>query len=229
VRVVATSDLHGHLPDVPDCDVLLIGGDICPDLPVGKAERYSFGMVEHCDFQARWLDNEFRAWLGLIVDRGIQVIAIWGNHDFIGEHPGMVPELPWTLLQDELFETAGGLTVYGTPWVPGLERWAFYGSPEALVARAEAIPEGIDVLLSHGPPYGTADFVAPQYGSCHVGDRALASELTRIRPKVMVVGHIHERKGVCRAGNIPVYNVSHVSTYPYRPTYPPQVIWDVSD
>ncbi len=227
MRVAATSDLHGHLPGIPECDILLLGGDICPDHPAGKEARYALA-DNGADFQAAWLDKELRAWLEPIVARGTKIVAIWGNHDFVGEHPSMVPELPWTLLQDELVEI-DGLSVYGTPWVPGLERWAFYASPEALRERAKAIPAGIDILLSHGPPYGTADFVAPQHGAVHVGDRALRDELPRIRPRAMVVGHIHERKGICiSSAGVPVHNVSHVSEYPYRPIYAPQIVWDVS-
>jgi hypothetical protein len=27
--VAALSDLHGHPPTIPECDILMIGGDIC--------------------------------------------------------------------------------------------------------------------------------------------------------------------------------------------------------
>lgn len=225
MRVVATSDLHGQLPDIPDCDLLLLGGDICPDHPIGKSARY--GLPDNgASFQAEWLGTEFRGWLEALVSRHIKVVAIWGNHDFIGEHPRLVPKLPWSLIQDEAFEF-DGLTVWGTPWVPGLPRWAFYASSEALRVRAEAIPTGIDILMTHGPPYGAADFVAPQFGSCHVGDEALRRELKRIAPKALVCGHIHERAGTCSADGVPVHNVAYVNEH-YVPATPPQVLWEVS-
>lgn len=224
---MATSDLHGRLPDVPDCDLLLIGGDICPDHPVGKQQRYDL-FDKGASSQAIWLDTVFRAWLEELVNRHIKVVAIWGNHDFVGEHPEIVPDLPWTLIQDALFEM-DGLKVWGTTWVPGLPRWAFYASHEALVARAKAIPSGIDVLMTHGPPYGTADFVAPQFGSINVGDIALRDELPRINPQVIVCGHIHEQFGIHNYRGIPVYNVSHMdenyNNYKRRPV---QTIWQVS-
>jgi Icc-related predicted phosphoesterase len=201
MNVYATSDLHGNLPEVPDdADLLLIAGDICPDFrPLGN--RNHWDMIDKSGAeQARWLDTEFRAWLERVE---APVVAIWGNHDFVGEKPVLVPDLPWTLLESSE-ATVGDLRVWGTPWVPGLPYWAFYASEEGLRARAEVIPEGIDVLMTHGPPYGAGDFIptsvrqATKYGNHdgkHVGDYTLNPHIERVRPKAVVCGHIHEARG----------------------------------
>src|SRR5512142_3205347 len=88
MKILATADLHGNLPDIPDCDLLLIGGDI---LPLA---------IQHDNARSlQWLDYEFREWLRHIPPA--KIIGIAGNHDFVFE-TGWVDSLllPWTYLQD---------------------------------------------------------------------------------------------------------------------------------
>lgn len=213
--VYATADLHGHLPEVPgDADALLIAGDICPDF-VSSARKARGGVLDKGGHrQSAWLDTEFRGWLMSLTQRGCQIVAIWGNHDFVGEHPELIPQdLPWTLLQDSeatLDLPSGPLRVYGTPWVPELPYWAFYARDEALALCADSIPSGLDVLMSHGPPYGAGDFIDGEY----VGDRHLNEALARAQPKVTICGHIHEDVGVhglsVEGHTAVVYNVAAV-------------------
>ncbi len=194
--IYAISDLHGQLPVIPtDAEALLIGGDICPDYSIIGHDRTGVP-------QADWLDTTLRSWLP-----DIPVVAIWGNHDYVGEHPSLVPDLPWTLLEDSetVLELPGGrIRIYGTPWVPGLPYWAFHGTERALLQRADAIPRGLDILMTHGPPYGAGDFIPTseeqrvKYGNHrgeHVGDRALAMILPTKDPRVVICGHIHESRG----------------------------------
>lgn len=216
-NVYAIADLHGNLPEVPsDADALLVVGDICPDFGFSGSIDRTGGQ------QADWLNGLFRGWLTDLSDRGVQVVGIWGNHDFVGEHPNMVPRLPWTLLQDS--ETTidlpdGPLRVYGTPWVPGLPYWAFFARDEALEARAGMIPDGLDVLMTHGPPYRAGDFIPTSekqrekygnYGGKSVGDKHLLPAICRARPKVTVCGHIHEARGSYRIEGHAVENCAAV-------------------
>lgn len=226
--IKAISDLHGDLPEITDCDVLLVAGDICPDHPAGKRERY--GLPDYgSDFQLAWLDQEFRAWLHDLSERGIRVVGIAGNHDFVFEKmPAAVGRLflPWIYLKDDQ-AVIGKAKIWGTPWVPGLPRWAFHGSDRMLEARMGLVPPWINILMPHGPPYGTADFVAPQFGSTHVGDRALAKWLDAYeKPPIVVCGHIHEQYGIhLTASGATVYNVSH-NDERYGPRKRPAVtIW----
>lgn len=220
-NVFAVSDLHGGLPvcNAESGDILLIVGDICPDFrPYGKHHHWGMGVDTSGTQQGNWLDKEFRGWLQAIVKRGVEVVAVWGNHDYVGEKKFLVPDLPWTLLQDSEV-TVQGLRIWGTPWVPRLQRWAFYGDDVALEARADMIPEGIDVLMTHGPPWEAGDFVptnrkqVEKYGNMygeHVGETYIRNAVARAKPRVTVCGHIHEDRGAHDVEGNPVYNVSAV-------------------
>lgn len=214
--IYATSDLHGNLPPIPDdASTLLIVGDICPDFRPGN----SIDWVDKCGTQqADWLDVEFRSWLRTRPD-GCEVIAIWGNHDFVGEHNDLIPELPWTLLKDD-YAIVEGFCIYGTPWVPGLPYWAFYATDDALQHRAAVIPSGLDILMTHGPPWGFGDFIPTSekqrskygnYDGAHVGDRALTDAIREKAPQLTLCGHIHEGRGrYLMDGNHTIVNVAAV-------------------
>ena len=83
------------MPDIPPCDLLLIGGDITP-------------LHDHkLSFQAEWLDTVFRAWLENVPAR--KIFGVAGNHDFVFQHePDWVPkDLAWNYLQDSGCEWEG--------------------------------------------------------------------------------------------------------------------------
>jgi Icc-related predicted phosphoesterase len=196
--VYAASDLHGNLPDVPrGAELLLLAGDICPDY--GPPKNQHWGVVDESGSrQLHWLDNELRPWLR---EAPCPIVATWGNHDFIGEHRSAVDalRLPWTLLIDRE-ATIDGVRIWGTTWVPHLPRWAFHALPEVLHARSELIPSGLDILMTHGPPYRVGDRIpgGSKYGNLgeeHVGDDSLNDAILTAQPKAVVCGHIHEARG----------------------------------
>lgn len=203
---LATSDLHGSRPDIPACDVLLIGGDVCP------THDHSL------DYQRKYLDGPFRHWLECLEAQ--HVVWIGGNHDYIldtDEGDELARTLRGTYLRDES-TVIDGLTIHGTPWTPLFGDWAFMRPDDELAEKWALIPEHTDVLLSHGPARGILDQTVG-WGS--VGSVSLRERLDAL-PTIqrVVCGHIHEAAGVTGK----YLNVSHVNVN-YVPRNDAVEIW----
>jgi Icc-related predicted phosphoesterase len=198
--IVAVSDLHGFLPEVPACDLLIVAGDVTP-------------LWDHSlDFQFGWLDTKFRQWLEE-ANAG-SIVGIAGNHDFIFEKGDEVDtlELPWAYLLDSSYMHLG-VKYYGLPWIPKLQSWAFYADDLRLDQKFKAIPDDTDVIISHGPPKGFCDRNLA-YHPC--GSLAATYAMRRVEPKAFICGHIHEAFGSRQDGPTTVYNVSYVDV-DYQP------------
>ena len=221
MRIAALSDLHGHLPPVPTCDLLLLGGDLCP-------------VTNHSPrFQARWLDEEFRRWLDA-VPPATEIVGVAGNHDFLFERrPDLVPaDLNWTYLQDFGCEV-GGVKIYGTPWQPPFCDWAFNLDEAGRRKRWADIPGDTEILVLHGPPLGYGDIVPRRVAiseheeawpdGVHVGCRLLRERIEQLpNLRLAVFGHIHGGRGVYgllgESGGCLLANVAHVDEL-YRPVH----------
>jgi Icc-related predicted phosphoesterase len=91
-----------------------------------------------------------------------------------------------------------------------------------LSKKWDLIPEGIDILLLHGPPHGYGDF--SPYDHVHTGSPSLLTRIEQIRPKLVVAGHIHNGRGVYHIPDRTVFvNVAYVDEQ-YRPTGLPPII-----
>jgi len=198
VRIVAISDTHAQhraIPDVPAGDVLVHAGDMT-----------SVGKPEHV--------KEFNAWLGDLPHAHKVVIA--GNHDFPFERaPASVePLLTNCVYLRDSSVVIEGVTFYGSPWQPAFMDWAFnLERGDALRAKWDLIPEGTDVLITHGPPAGHGDMTTRGIG---VGCADLMNAVLRVRPKIHIFGHIHEGAGLTEAGGTTFINASSV-TERYEP------------
>lgn len=183
MKICAVSDLHGRFPTIPECDVLLIAGDLCadfghPGIPNIMRER-----------QMAWLDTDYRAWEASVPAK--HILATPGNHDWINA----VPEgLKTRLFIDEGCEVYDELTdqqrkFWFTPWIEPIWDWNYMLERGPRKARFEMIPHGLDVLVSHSPIHNVCD-------AAYDGEHCGCPELRRIvqdrKPAHVCYGHIHE-------------------------------------
>lgn len=218
MRIAALADLHGHFPEVPECDVVVIAGDI----------------VLHDNENPRRIVSQyidFRDWLSeLYHGRSILPIGIGGNHDFaFQEIPEMPRKLPWIYLQDEAY-TFRGVTFYGSPWQPWMAGWAFNSPEDDIIDDTEPwleekfrqIPNATDVLIAHSPPAGFGDVVK----GMHRGSFALSRHIERVEPKLFVCGHIHKPE-VEQIEGVTLCNASYVG-FDRRPNGHPIQVFEIN-
>ena len=218
MHLVLISDLHGHLPDIPECDLLLIGGDICP------TSNHS------TPFQCWWADSVFRPWLDSIPAE--HVAGVLGNHDFLDsaeEGREVLGSLRWTWLDNEVKEVAG-LSIFGSPYSNRFGNWSHMASEDELAAMWRTIPSDIDILITHGPPYGVGDLVPPKYSMPDRDSRVGSSSLTHQlcysewpNLKLHMFGHIHDGYGEYELNSIPLFNCSQMNEE-YRPVNSPHEV-----
>lgn len=172
MRVVVVSDTHDNYPDLPDGDLLIHCGDLT-----------TYGTHEE-------LLEGFR-WLGAQSHR--TKLLVPGNHDRDLEKWKVAEFCGVRILVDRLVHF-NGLRIYGTPWTPPWQNFAFMKSEEELREVFARIPEGLDILVTHGPPSGILDWTlrGPAVGSWALRERL--GKVTQ-RPRHHIFGHIHEAFG----------------------------------
>jgi Icc-related predicted phosphoesterase len=198
VAISDTHDLHNYI-DIPDGDILVHAGDL--------TNRGNL-----CELPS------FNKFLGKLPHKHKIVIA--GNHDwcFQDEHEGSKKLLSNCIYLRDEEVVIQGIRFYGSPWQPWFCDWAFnLQRGEEIREKWDMIPKGIDVLITHGPPYGYCDTVE-QGGN--VGCSDLADVVNIIKPQVHIFGHIHEAYGTCVGSQIEFINAS-ICDLGYNPTNKP--------
>jgi Icc-related predicted phosphoesterase len=197
-RVTILSDTHtkhGLIPmeDLPGGDLLLHAGDIM-NSGYNKHDIHSF---------CTWFQS-----LKQYEDK----VFIAGNHDRLFENEpyevqGYLKDYPLIdYLQDEQLTLYGdgpngdmpenNIRIYGSPWQPEFFNWAFNlpKNGPGLMSKWEAIPDNTDILITHGPAFGTLDTVKGRPWD-NLGCELLAQRVKVVKPRLHVFGHIHSGRG----------------------------------
>lgn len=82
------------------------------------------------------------------------------------------------------------LTVYASAWTPSLGDWGFQYQPAQ--GHSFEIPQGVDMVMTHGPPKGIMDYTDSKQ---RAGCPDLFAAIFRARPRLHCFGHIHEGCG----------------------------------
>lgn len=205
MRLVIVSDTHGgHEMLGPIAgDVLIHCGDFALH---GKT-----GPEQHEALDAWFARQDVRL-----------VLVTGGNHDFELEdrtHGGRPAFRHAHYLEDSTVDFEG-LRFYGAPWVPELRNWAYYLDGPRLADKWAAIPQDIDVLITHTPPRGILD-TNTRGKSCGCPD--LEARLATVRPRVHCFGHVHASAGQLTQGGTTYVNAAMVN-HQYRIARAPIVI-----
>lgn len=212
MRIVCISDTHNcnEQVNVPEGDLLIHSGDATI---TGTTEEI----------------RNFNRWFAGLPHKNKIFVA--GNHDWLFEQePGSARRLldPSIIYLQDSTVMIDGFHIYGSPWQPRFFDWAFnLNRGYELAEKWKLIPEDVDILITHGPPFRILDEVPRQWGNENTGCEELRKRVEQIavhgRLKLHIFGHIHCGYGTLEQQGVTFVNASTCDEQ-YSPTQPPIVI-----
>jgi len=192
-KIVCIADTHNFHDDVdvPDGDILIHAGDFTLSGTLNEVV-------------------EFNDWLGKL-DHSFKVVVA-GNHDrCLGENETLgLKMFTNAIYLERSGTTLDGVKIWGAPMTPAFNGMrgglTFYTNDDKEAKGVwRGMPKNLDVLITHGPPFGILDeverygygqtFPAGEQTIEHCGDGMLASKVIANKPKYHLFGHIHEGYG----------------------------------
>src|SRR5512135_352240 len=145
MKIVAFSDIHGQITknltewfENNPADLLLFAGDI-------QMNNSDSGM-------------KFISWLHRLPYT--RKILTFGNHD--GNYIYVVnflrrSEFPSITVLNNESTTVDGIKIFGSPYSVEYGNWYFMKRDSELAGMWQKIPDDVNILLTHCPPYGILD------------------------------------------------------------------------
>lgn len=207
MKIVHISDTHGkHATlNIPKCDVLIHSGDLGLD---------NTTLLEFMSF-LEWFDRqpaEVKIFIGgnhdNILDK-FEVQKLRDQNSFALAHLAetnyanaidLVSTYNIVYLYNNSYSYEG-LTFYGSPYSITYHpnKWAFNANiGEEINAVWNKIPDNVNILITHTPPYNTLDTYYKDWEPISLGCHSLyATTIRRLsKLKLHCFGHVHENYGV---------------------------------
>ncbi len=187
MKLVAISDVHERWDKlvIPECDILISAGD------------YSYkGAPEVVEGFHSWLSQQ----------PAKHVISVQGNHELWVEknfeEAKAIAEkaCPGVHFIDEGLINIEGIKIWGSAITPWFHNWAWNKERgDDIKKHWDIIPDDINILVTHGPPYGILDLVYQVDGVTpreRVGCFQLEERIRELKDlKLHIFGHIHCNSG----------------------------------
>jgi len=190
MRITVISDTHTKHHQLTND---LIGGDLI----IHAGDISSMGTIEEIADFCNWYES---------LNQYDNSVFIAGNHDWGFQDnkvqiSSLVDSYEWiTYLEDSKLtfvnkEATEMCSIWGTPWQPEFHNWAFNLPRNGweLQEKWMRIPSDIDILVTHGPPFGILD--VSSYGNVNAGCELLLEAVKVKKPKIHIFGHIHSGFG----------------------------------
>ena len=172
-RILAFSDLHGSVAAA----ARLVAAAETADLVVGAGD--------FCNLRQGLGDA-----MALLAPLAGKAVYVAGNAESVAELRAATNAL---VLHGEA-ATLGGLTLFGlgyaVPTTP-FGSWSCDLSEPAAAALLAGMT-GVDILITHSPPKGTADRAS---GGLSLGSTAIRAAIDAHQPRYCLCGHIHDSWG----------------------------------
>lgn len=220
MNVTCISDLHGNYDlDLPGGDLLIIAGDLTCNNSEKESKRFC-SFLEMC--------NQYK-----------KKVVIAGNHDnlFVGVPPHKAPhpvkgKSEWYEYLCDSGTEFKGVKIWGSPWTKAFQGMnpkckAFTcNTDEELDEKWKGIPDDIDILVTHSPPYGIHDTVRMRgsEGFEHVGSLSLRNHVLCSSIRLHVFGHTHKWGGRRTNTNSKAFVNASVVDENYHQSYNPVII-----
>ena len=171
-----THNDHARLTIAP-CDVLIHCGDACTKGNFSEGQAFLYWFVKQ---KAKYK------------------LVIPGNHDFkMKTHPELIQlayDLGIIVLNNDSYNLEGR-KIYGVSTTfkahdyVHLEGRLPAPTIQDRINAWKDIPNNLDLLLTHMPPYGILD--TNEEGN-HIGCKMLLEKIKEVKPKIHMFGHVHE-------------------------------------